>query len=352
MRGQLPVFVALAAVYGLILVSSIIDDLMQEGSEIGFWDWVGVLIIPVALTAGSIWLNNTQVRREEALANERAQDEALQQYLDQMSDLLINQRLHKQRTKSAVHLLAQARTTTVLLTLDEHRKRRPLKLVYRLDLINRDNPFLDLNNAALENADLTEISLTDACLRGVDLRRANLNGSNLSGIELSNADLRGANLSDVDLSGACLKNANLFAYNERNPAKMSKHNLNGAAPIDLDQSSNDLKPTNLSGAILRDADLSGALLVSTEGLTQDQIDQAIGDRMTQLPGHLRRPVAWSKSINEQPQTGGTSDAIKEVGKELVRTTAPVAASVLIWQLLLRHHQYHRPRSSPRSIRFS
>jgi uncharacterized protein YjbI with pentapeptide repeats len=129
----------------------------------------------------------------------------------------------------------------------------------------------------------------------VDLRKANLNGSNLSRIDLSNADLRGADLSGVDLSGACLKNANLLPYNERNPAKMSKHNLNGAAPIDLDQSSNDLKPTNLTGAILRDADLSGALLVSTEGLTQDQIDQAIGDRMTQLPGHLRQPVAWSKS---------------------------------------------------------
>jgi len=346
MRGQLPLLVALAAVYGLILVSIIIDDLMREG-EIGLWDWVGVLIIPVALTAGGIWLNNTQVRREEALAHERAQDEALQQYLDQMSDLLINQRLHKQRIKSAVHLLAQARTATVLLMLDEHRKRRPSKLVYRLDLINRDNPLLDLDNAALENADLTEISLTDACLRGVDLRRANLNGSKLSGIDLSDADLRGA-----DLSGACLKVSNLLPYNERNPAKMIKHNLNGAAPIDLDQSSNDLKPTNLTGAILRDADLSGALLVSTEGLTHDQIDQAIGDRMTQLPGHLRQPVAWSKSINEQPQTGGTSDAIKEVGKELVRTTAPLAASVLIWQLLLRHHQYPRPRSSPRSIRFS
>ena len=102
MRGQLPVLVALAAVYGLILVSIIIDDLMREG-EIGLWDWVGILIIPVALTAGGIWLHNTQVRREEALAHERAQDEALQQYLDQMSDLLINQRLHKQRTKSAVH---------------------------------------------------------------------------------------------------------------------------------------------------------------------------------------------------------------------------------------------------------
>ena len=130
---RLSIPIALLAVYSLILISVIVTDFFR-GDEVDLWDWVGVPIIPVALAAGGVWLNNAQIQREEAVANQHAQDEALQRYLDQMSNLLIDQRLRRRPINSATHLLAQARTTTILL-LDEKCERRPLKLVYRLGLI-------------------------------------------------------------------------------------------------------------------------------------------------------------------------------------------------------------------------
>jgi Flp pilus assembly protein TadB len=53
------------------------------------WDWLQLLIVPVVLARGGLWFNAQQREREQQLANERAQDKALQAYLDQMSDMLI-----------------------------------------------------------------------------------------------------------------------------------------------------------------------------------------------------------------------------------------------------------------------
>ena len=277
---RLPAVVAVVAVYILILVSTIIRELTE--SKVTLWEWVGVLIIPVALLAAGSWYTSTQAQREKAAVEDRAQDEALQLYLDQMSNLLIEHKLYEQSKGSAVPLLAVARTTTVLLRLDKNRKRHPLKLVYRLRLINRDGPLLDLENADLQHADLSEIKLSEACLRGVDLRRSNLRGSNLNRADLTTADLRGADLRDTNLSGASLKDANLLPYDEQNPAKLSFHNLNGADPsgINLSRfgtnlSGANLSGTNLSGAILSGADLSGAYLSGAD-LSGTYLKGAIG----------------------------------------------------------------------------
>ena len=122
-------------VYTLILVSIIVDDMVGTGNEIGFWDWVGVLIIPVALLFAGIWLNNSQISREETATNQHAQDEALLQYLDHMSNLLIEKGLRAKSRDSDERRLAQARTMAILLGLDGNRKRRPLRLIYELDLV-------------------------------------------------------------------------------------------------------------------------------------------------------------------------------------------------------------------------
>jgi uncharacterized protein YjbI with pentapeptide repeats len=295
-------------VYILILLSIISNErditLPGDPATIDLWEWVAILIVPVALAAGGIWLDKAYGQRELTAANEQAQDDALQRYLDQMSDLLINHDLRDRQKDAPVSLLATARTTTILLTLDEKRKRRPLKLVYRLRLINKDYSLLDLENADLEQADLSEIKLSEACLKGIDLRRANLSGANLSGADLRGADLRGADLSGASLQGACLKDANLLPYDKRNPAKYSLHRLDREALNNADLSDKDLTPTNLSGTNLKDADLSGALLIGAElwetvNLTQEQIEQAFGDKNTQLPKGFYLPESWTQGEDGQ-----------------------------------------------------
>jgi hypothetical protein len=125
---------------------------------------------------------------QEAVTREPEQDAALAAYLDQMSDLMIDQQLGKDRKDNLeehVRKVAQARTITVLLGLDKEHKRRPLKLVYELELLNEPDPVLKLRNVGLDGANLSELTLRDACLEGADLRGADLHGADLEGSNLS-----------------------------------------------------------------------------------------------------------------------------------------------------------------------
>jgi uncharacterized protein YjbI with pentapeptide repeats len=294
---------------------------------------------------GGFKFNQRQREREAVLENQEAQDTAIQGYIDQMSDLLVDRHLRSLPKGSDIHRLAEARTLEVLLGLEGERKRRPLKLVYGLGLINnrlhtaqrdgaplddenpslnnpdsgeRDGALLDLENLSLDHADLTELSLRDACLRFADLRGANLQGSDLSGANLSYADLRGANLTNTDLSAVNLSGANLLPYDEYEPARLSLHNLKDH-PLPSDDYLRSLAKlqknrlrnhpsrltrwvknrvlgreavtfTDLTDAKLDGANLTGAILANADlsvtrrrSLNRKQIECAIGNDKTKLP---------------------------------------------------------------------
>jgi uncharacterized protein YjbI with pentapeptide repeats len=297
------------------------------------WEWLGLLIVPLMLGAGGFLLNRWQIKRDEEIrrlqqereqraqraqkereqqaqeaqkererqaqqaqkdreelaAKQRAQDEALRAYLDQMSDLMVVRKMRDDPAGSDTHRLAQARTIAILLGLDEDRKRRPLKLVYELRLIPKDAPILNLGNAGLDTADLSEMTLRDACLREADLRRANLQGADLRGSDLTRADLRGADLTNANLTDTCLEGANLLPYDKENPAKLNAPNLsNGADPKrDVDLSNGHMIRTNLTGANLTGADLRDALL--TGALISDkQLRECKSYEGAVLPGEQER----------------------------------------------------------------
>jgi predicted membrane protein DUF2207 len=67
----------------LVLIASVVDKTL--------WDWLGLLIVPVVLAIGGYLFNSTQNRATQAAAERRAQAEALQAYLEYMSDLLVPQ---------------------------------------------------------------------------------------------------------------------------------------------------------------------------------------------------------------------------------------------------------------------
>jgi uncharacterized protein YjbI with pentapeptide repeats len=263
------------AVWILILVSVVVDDFQQGGrEEIGLWEWVGVLIIPIVLAAGAALLTNAQAQREITSTHLRAQDEALQQYLDQVSSLLVEREKPEEPLDSALFSkLAQARTLALLLKLDRDRKRQPLKLIAQLALISRDNPLLSLKSAGLNDADLHEVTLLDVSLREADLRRADLTGANLRRSDLTWADLRGADLTRAVLTDASLAHANLLPYDRLNPAQLNApHLLNGSDPSHIDKSSRltpatfngrHLTLTELDEADLQRADLRGAFMYKT-----------------------------------------------------------------------------------------
>src|SRR5215213_1772275 len=172
-----------------------------------------VLFLPMVLAVGAIGCESIERQRDEQRAedqrerelrviNEQAQAVALQTYLDQMSNLMIDRKLRATDPDSDERGLAQARTLTILLALGSDRKRHPLKLVAQLHLIDKGNPIIKLPHADLNEANLAEVTLINVDLTDVDLRAANLTDANLRGTVLADADLRGANLTGADLTGA------------------------------------------------------------------------------------------------------------------------------------------------------
>jgi len=104
----------------------------------------------------------------------QAQDTALQSYLDGMTKLIMDNNLAYSKEGDEVRTLANARTSTVLESLDPQHKRSVLNFLYSSNLIDAKTPVIKLSSADLE---------------GVDLRHDNLRNANLSGASLSYANL-------------------------------------------------------------------------------------------------------------------------------------------------------------------
>jgi hypothetical protein len=233
-------------------------------SKMTLWDWLQLLLVPAALavggTVGGAWF-----------AQQRARETALQSYLDKMSELLIDKKLHeKDKEYDPARVTARARTLVVLKQLDGERKQSVMQFLYEVHLINgetrRENtPFLKaqvgLDGADLRKANLRHITLEDAKLDGAILENANLRDSHLSNINLSGAFLSDADLRDAELRGARLEGAHLQRKDELS--------LRGA-----DLSGADLSGADLNRAMLREANLRRVNLRAATRWTKEQLTEA------------------------------------------------------------------------------
>src|SRR5215208_202484 len=227
----------------------------------GWLPIVGALLVPFVIALG-IWaitwqldkLENQRAEAERELAEQRAQDWALQAYLDQMSLLIIDRKLldveqgnpvHEQG--DPVHTLAQALTSTAILRLDAKHNESVTHF--------------------LINSDLSVRSEDSARL----LRGSTLSHAKLSGAHLPNADLGDADLSGADLSNALLDNADLVAHLPN--ADLSGASLIGADLSDANLFSADLSDANLIGADLSRSVLDNANLGGADGITNEELDQ-------------------------------------------------------------------------------
>src|SRR5215203_6139982 len=111
-------------------------------------DWLDLLVVPLALVVISFLFTTQQDQRqqqtetqrtqaEQELAEQRAQDEALQAYLSQMGSLLLEKDLRKSEEDSEVRTLARARTLTVLGRLDPSRKTAVMQFLVEAKLVQR-----------------------------------------------------------------------------------------------------------------------------------------------------------------------------------------------------------------------
>jgi len=236
------------------------------------WDWLQLLIIPVALALIAFWFNRVERKNEQAIATDNQQEAALQAYIDKMSELLLHENLRESDPEKEIRKIARVRTLMVLPRLNNERKRSVLQFLYESGLIDKDKSIVDLYKASLYRADLRGVKLYKADLHGADLLEADLNGADLREANLSEAflnfadfyltNLREANLGraqlvtsyliEANLKGANLCEADLWGANLRG-ANLTKANLDGA-----DLSETDLTKANLEGANVTEEQLKTA----------------------------------------------------------------------------------------------
>jgi uncharacterized protein YjbI with pentapeptide repeats len=130
------------------------------------------------IAAGGLWFNSQQRarelridaqqrEREQDIVQQRAQDEAVQAYLNHIGELLLDEDkpLRQSIEGDKPRTLARARTLTVLRRLDGERKCSVVTFLYEAALISKDHLILNLRHSDLS---------------GVNLAMTNLGGVNLS----------------------------------------------------------------------------------------------------------------------------------------------------------------------------
>lgn len=225
------------------------------------WDWMELLIVPLALAIGAFWFNFSQKKIEQKradeqrqkdleIAQERQQQNTLERYFDRMTELLLDRGLGPGAEPEVIRL-ARNWTMIALGGLDGDKNQQIVRFLQESDLIGHVL-MIDLKGADLSEAKLSKAKLNDANLRDVDFSRADLSMADLSRVDLRDSDLSGSDLSEAKLNEADLSGTDL------SNAKLGKASLNEAKLTGADLSNSQLWEADLWGANLNRADLSGA----------------------------------------------------------------------------------------------
>ena len=260
-----------------ILAIILFNDKLAPGKTL--WDWMDLFIIPVVLTGAAWYLKRSdsilerqiaadRIKETRALEEARSQETTLESYVDQLSVLLLRQRLMEKSLDTPVMKLARTRTLIALRRLNSTRRNHLLAFLRDASLLSKGkNSKSLLANADMRNLDLRGAELYLSDLSGADLRSANLNEAilataDLTGAVLTSASLQKASLYGADLSGANLAKANLnkaiLIGANLTDADLTEASLYNAVLIGTNLSGADLKGANLQNANLFHADLSSS----------------------------------------------------------------------------------------------
>lgn len=254
------------------------------------WDFMQLLLVPIFFgIAGFLaqnWLaswqqalNDQSHAIDQVLSIDKERQDILSRYLDQMADSLKDGLLTAE-PGTEKFIIAQARTVTVLQSLDKDRQRIVIQFLKssklnqpdrghevngtEKDQIGKLRPLL--HQAKMEYAQLPNSYLNSVSLDEADLTWANLGCkqqqdnkdycSDWGGASLNKTSLLRANLTRILLKYAALKDS---YFHETNFTKA------------------DLTASDFTGSDLTEANLSGAILLSTNlrnttGLTQQQLE--------------------------------------------------------------------------------
>jgi uncharacterized protein YjbI with pentapeptide repeats len=265
---------------------------------------VGVLITQMVNTSNA----RDAQKHQQKLEDRRAQDSALQAFLDQISYSDAYSELRTAPASGHKRAILRAKIQTLLLQLDEERKGVLLSFLHGAKLSRKKEitpyeytkdisewtgkerwryPILRLDHIDFSrtkrtaDTKLTFDDLRGIILRGAKLSKVNLSGANLSGADLSNADLRCAQLRKANPEDSERIPGEFYdEYRKAIRGRIASGQLtrmgirkiaDSIRKIDLSEanlSRANLSRANLRYADLRGADLSGAYKMNSDGSTR------------------------------------------------------------------------------------
>ena len=264
----------------------------QTHSGKTLWDWLELssrLAVPILIAVFGYQVQKRDKEKEKELEGKQAEqkaklereiaqnnlaEEAIQDYLDNMTKLLLGKEYREElflTEDNSVKDVARTQTIKILRRLESDGMRQDRIIhflqdakLYKFIFKNANLSRINLQGVDLRWANLQGANLWQANLQGTNLWQANLQETNLQEANLQGANLWQANLQEANLQEANLQEANLWCANLQG-AKLRKANLQGA----------NLIIANLQGANLSDTNLQKAYLMGTEeNLTPKQIKLA------------------------------------------------------------------------------
>ncbi len=242
------------------------------------WDLLTLIIVPLAI-ALTVWLLNRsqeknkqqiETKRQEQIAlveADKQRQTALENYYDKMSELLLEENLRgpiktppQKDNSEEARKIARTRTLGLMQIMDADRKAQVLQFIYEADLINKENPIINLLGIDLSDSNLMNASLLDVKIVGSDFTNANL----------ENAKLMNSNFAGSIFNKSILKNA-----------KLTDVNFEQAVFTQIDFIKADFEKANVLAAIFDNVDLSSA-----QNFTQEMLDNVGSLKETKLPPGL------------------------------------------------------------------
>jgi uncharacterized protein YjbI with pentapeptide repeats len=304
------------------------------------WEWLQLLLIPLALTAAAFLLNQLQADRDQRREDQRAssqiraaleasRERALGAYLDEMGRLMVDDGLRQSEYGSTPRVLARALTLRVLAQLDGRRKAAVVQFLREAQLITRENAVINLRDADLRYAvfahaivsdvRLSAARLSDADFRGADITSSRFNAADLRradfarafggiavGAPLPRTEFKSANLAGADFSDAHVDAAILDG------ADLSGSSFAEATLIGARLSYACLSHADFRGADLRSATLDG--LGHGVRLARAKLAGAYGTRssspgrpLIRFPNGWRQTRGWGSRANSAERSCGHAD---------------------------------------------
>jgi len=217
----------------------------QFSNEKTLWDWLDLLIIPLAIGVLAWSFKESEKEKADKLEDERMQNEGLDSFIKIMTELIIKHNLASTHSTPETRTIARTRINLAFSNLNGTRKGQVLQFLYESGLIDK-NPTIKLVGGNIKYAVLDGIVLIESEIKGAYFNEASIKDSNLNDAVFTSCDF-----TDADLSGSLMRNVDL-SYTKLIKAKLKN----------MDLTSVNFEGANLTNADLRESDISQGQLDS------------------------------------------------------------------------------------------